>query len=164
MGTSLTMRVPMIEYGFFTLIVRDRTSLGIEYITDDLRRLLDLGTRHIEMRHKTHAVLVHCQGQYLTLVHGPLQTGGVETRRSGIELQEENIGFHLLRIDAQTACTADAFGEQLSVLMVLSQALDVVLQGVEPRRRDDPNLAHAATEHLAVAYCPADKVRAASQH
>ena len=66
MGTSLTMRVPMIEYGFFTLIVRDRTSLGIEYITDDLRRLLDLGTRHIEMRHETHAVLVRCQGQYPT--------------------------------------------------------------------------------------------------
>src|SRR5215471_6373509 len=73
--------------------------LVIEYITDDLRRLLDLGTRHIEMGHETHTVLVHRQDQHLTLLHGPLQTGGIEARRSGVELQEENIGFHLLRID-----------------------------------------------------------------
>ena len=36
--------------------------LVIEHIADDLRRLLDLGTRHIEMRNETHTVLVHCQG------------------------------------------------------------------------------------------------------
>src|SRR5215471_19761133 len=74
--------------------------LVTEHITNDLRRLLDLDARHIEMSHETHTVLVHRQGQHLTLMHGPLQTGGVETRHSGIKLQEENIGFHLLRIDA----------------------------------------------------------------
>src|SRR5262245_28023 len=100
------------------------------------------------MRNQTHAVLVYCQGQHLMLVHGPLQTGGVETRLRGIELQEENIGFHLLRIDAQTSCTAEAFGEQLGMLMVLSQTLDIVFQGVETSRCEDPNLTHAATEHL----------------
>jgi hypothetical protein len=34
--------------------------LTIEHIANDLRRLLDLGTRHIEMRHEAHTVLVHC--------------------------------------------------------------------------------------------------------
>lgn len=36
--------------------------LMIEHITDHVRRLLDLGTRHIEMRDEAHTVLVHCQG------------------------------------------------------------------------------------------------------
>src|SRR5260370_38508532 len=138
--------------------------LVIERVADDLRRLLDLRTRHIEMRNETHTVLVHRQGQHLTLAHGPLQTRGVETRLSRVELQEENIGFHLLRIEAQTACTADAFGEQLGMLVVLSQALDVVLQGVETTHCDDPSLAHAATEHFAVAVRPADEVSTTRQH
>src|SRR5262245_26911914 len=110
------------------------------------------------MRNETHTVLVHRQGQHLTLTHSLLQTRGIKTRRSRIKLQEENIGFYLLRIDTQTACTADAFGEQFGMLVILSQAFDVVLESIQTSRRKDPNLTHATTKHLAIAVRPADKV------
>src|SRR5688572_12166595 len=48
--------------------------------------------------------------------------------------------------------------------MVLGEALDVVLKGVEARGRDDAGLAHGAAEDLARPSRPVDERRVSEQH
>ncbi len=73
--------------------------LVIEHLADHVRCLLDLRTRHIKMRDKAHTRLIHRVDQHITLAQGPLQSRSVEGRLGGVELQEEDVGFHLLRIE-----------------------------------------------------------------
>ena len=70
-------------------------------------------------------------------------------------LHINHIGLHLL--DAETGAT-HAFGEKLRVGVILGQTLDVVIQRIQPRRRQQSGLTHAAADHFAQAPSLADQL------
>jgi len=83
--------------------------------------------------------------------------GGKRLERFGTvaHLHVDHVGLHWL--DAEPGL-AQAFGQIVRVGMVIRQTLDVVIQRVQPRRREQTGLTHAAADHFAQATGLADQL------
>ena len=69
----------------------------------------------------------------------------VEAERARVELDE--VRLHLLEADGHGRLD-EAFGEAARIRVVVREALDVVVEGIESRRGHDSCLTHGATEEM----------------
>src|SRR3954468_2459527 len=83
----------------------------------------------------------------------PVSAGGafVEpvTAEAGLaHVEDDDIGFHRARIQLNAGDGRQLASQASGALMIHSQTLHVVLQGVDPCRGDNPGLAHSAAKSL----------------
>jgi len=77
------------------------------------------------------------------------------------DLHVDHVGLHRLDLIPRFA---QLFAQPLSVGVVISQALHLMIQGIQPRRSQGTGLAHTATDHLAQTPGLGDQHRRAAQH
>ena len=80
------------------------------------------------------------------------------------DVEIDHIGLNRRRIEVQTVDPGQPLGQGLSVGVILGQAVDMMLQGVNAGRRDDPGLAHGAAELMFEAPSLVDEIAVARQH
>ena len=66
-------------------------------------------------------------------------------------LGEEHVGLDGVVVDVDAVNAGEAAGESPGVGVVRFEPIDMMVEGVDPRRRDDPDLAHPAADDLAPA-------------
>ena len=62
---------------------------------------------------------------------------------------EHHVGLNLVRRDVELRYCLQAFGKPQGIRMVVGKPIDMVVEGVDPGGRQNPDLAHATTDELA---------------
>src|SRR3954447_13236897 len=88
----------------------------------------------------------------------------VAAETSLAHVEDDDIGFHRARIQLNAGDGRQLASQASGPLMVLSQALHVVLQGVDPSRGDNPGLAHSPAKSLLEAPGLLNEPAGAGQH
>ena len=109
---------------------------------------LDAGGVHIAVRDKSDGIGRGVERPDTVRLEGVAQLEGFEAGCLAIE--DDDVCLHFVGIDLQGRDLGDAFSEPACVLMINVQPLGRFLQGDAACGGEDPNLAHAAAEHLAV--------------
>ena len=125
-----------------------------------LNRRLHVGSRNVQVRHRADRA-----GTVASMRMPRTESGDqLGRRRPGRVHAERRPGScRSSRVPTAPSRSAQAVGQPPGVGVVVGQALDVVLQGVEGRGREDAGLPHAAAEELAVPHAPRDQVARAGQ-
>ena len=81
-----------------------------------------------------------------------------------VHAEEEDVGLDLLGVDPDALDLGEAIGQTSRVVQILCEAFYVVLQRIQPSRRDDARLTHAAAEHLTEPVGPLDELGGSQNH
>ena len=102
--------------------------------------------RDVEVRHRTHDRRVDRRREPDARSREPSErVGPVEAERRRVDLDE--VRLDLLEIDGHSRLV-DRLGERARPRVILGEPLDVVVERVQPRSRDDAGLAHGAAEQV----------------
>ena len=91
------------------------------------------------------------------------QCAAKASSRSGSQLREDHVGLNGIVIDVDAVDAGETVGKAPGVGVIGFEPLHVVVEGVYPRRRDEPDLAHPAADDLAPPTCLSDELPRAGE-
>src|SRR5262249_16819343 len=116
-------------------------------LADRLGGAFGLSPRHVQVRAGPQRVRPAGMNEHAALLEsaGPVFRGP----QGSVHFEPDQVRLDFRRYEPQPGRVGDSAGDELGVAMVLRQAFDVMVEGVERGGGEDTHLAHAAAEELA---------------
>ena len=134
-----------------------RPGSDVEEFGHDADRVVDPGGVDVEVG--DHAIRIPDPDEHPVSL--AVRGEGFEPVRS--QLREDHVGLNGIVIDVDAVDTGEAVGKPPGVGVIGFEPIHVVVEGVYPRRRDEPDLAHPAADDLAPPPRPRDELPRANE-